>query len=1092
MEENLNIFGKNQEEIGSLDKNLVLRTKGRVYIRYGRKYIELLDDKGNLKISIPKIPKKVNSLDEIKTNGIYLYDDKLYAYVDGDLIQITGIEGNYIQYEGDQNLSQDQISTAQSNIGLTFNSIEAAKKVIKKGIVFVGNDIVYIEDENTVSLLTTLNSPIKEINTIKENPAINNSAIIYTNGVWNYERIVTYPEFEELINQINNQENENEEDEESDDIFDPIQYSKVYILKSSEIVYQEPENENDEYTIIEKIIFTTEPSCEMQDGDIAIISFYGTKCKLLSQNGQYLQPEYIEIKDSEGDISYQDVRDVLTLNFRYKENALYLIDNDGNETLFELKNMSYYDPDGEEVEYIEYNNKFYAFPKGLEKELQGHNLYVKAESENPYKFKIDYAHAEIALEENYPTNSEGKTKEEKAKPKIIPHTVLGDLDDKSEYYNSPAKSFRTYQDKENSQGLYSDQAVFNGAEFRQPLDYEEPEEPENSEEEKKYTDVEVYNFPRYSKTLDEILCTKHQEIEDGDDFDDVIPTIRWIKNNSAKLNEPLNEINKIDSTHLEAETVEEKKVHIIEEADEEHGYVILSRPDGTWGFFNLGKWMANIGAELQKFTVSWYLNEGDETPYTTTQVNNNTTATAPSTNPTKKHYKFLGWDYDGSPITKDTSIYAKWEYISPKVFITLNPAFIGSEGGDTLVSYWVEWDGDLITEGITVVGKYSNITYEDTESPYIEYNKVNHKLTIKESQFSVLGKINFTASFEGEYGDIVTATATLQQRPAGALALPEFDLMKFSMEWTNIVDAIPENSFQYGNSNWKWEDNKLYELVDGSWVESERTEAWKQESDSKYKAYIRNDSSSAWYNVVGDLDTYTYVSGANIPITEEKTLEQYPVGFRGNSRRTINGLYLQSDWTVIVRKDVTKLFDPDYEEFTEENITSGKDIYDAYQYLTWSGDNINSGGEYTVVNFKKTVNNIVRSGQKAVFFYIKAGWYRWNGFGDFNVAYNIYKLNSDDKGLVSPKSEYVFNPEDSSVEELEVSSNKLLGLHNIKDSGSGTPDVTYGNPVATLYYDLTSKEITFIRGYYTENDIYGSTPSDSEFTWIYPVVEGGE
>lgn len=47
MQETLNIFGKNQEEIGSLDKNLVLRTLGQIYIRYGKKYLELIDNQGN-------------------------------------------------------------------------------------------------------------------------------------------------------------------------------------------------------------------------------------------------------------------------------------------------------------------------------------------------------------------------------------------------------------------------------------------------------------------------------------------------------------------------------------------------------------------------------------------------------------------------------------------------------------------------------------------------------------------------------------------------------------------------------------------------------------------------------------------------------------------------------------------------------------------------------------------------------------------------------------------------------------------------------------------------------------------------------------
>jgi hypothetical protein len=45
--------------------------------------------------------------------------------------------------------------------------------------------------------------------------------------------------------------------------------------------------------------------------------------------------------------------------------------------------------------------------------------------------------------------------------------------------------------------------VFTSVEFRQPLEYEEPEN-DNS-----ITDVEIYNYPRYSKILNKILCKMH-------------------------------------------------------------------------------------------------------------------------------------------------------------------------------------------------------------------------------------------------------------------------------------------------------------------------------------------------------------------------------------------------------------------------------------------------------------------------------------------------------------------------------------------------------------------------------------------------------
>lgn len=42
------MFNSQYEELGSLDKNLILNTKGKVKIRYGNKFIDLLDENGHI------------------------------------------------------------------------------------------------------------------------------------------------------------------------------------------------------------------------------------------------------------------------------------------------------------------------------------------------------------------------------------------------------------------------------------------------------------------------------------------------------------------------------------------------------------------------------------------------------------------------------------------------------------------------------------------------------------------------------------------------------------------------------------------------------------------------------------------------------------------------------------------------------------------------------------------------------------------------------------------------------------------------------------------------------------------------------------
>lgn len=80
-----NMFGN---EIGSLSENLVLNTAGKVKIRFGQKYIDLLNDKGQLNVTVPKIIKSIKSKREMKTNGFYYLDNNLFAHIDGVTLPI--------------------------------------------------------------------------------------------------------------------------------------------------------------------------------------------------------------------------------------------------------------------------------------------------------------------------------------------------------------------------------------------------------------------------------------------------------------------------------------------------------------------------------------------------------------------------------------------------------------------------------------------------------------------------------------------------------------------------------------------------------------------------------------------------------------------------------------------------------------------------------------------------------------------------------------------------------------------------------------------------------------------------------------------
>lgn len=111
----LKIFNSNYEEIGSLNKNLVLNTQGKVKIRFNKKFIDLLDNNGNINVKIPNTIQKEDSVDKIKSNGIYFVDNTLYIYYEGTMVKVTG---EVVQSD------EEKETTVPSIVGLEFGLSE--------------------------------------------------------------------------------------------------------------------------------------------------------------------------------------------------------------------------------------------------------------------------------------------------------------------------------------------------------------------------------------------------------------------------------------------------------------------------------------------------------------------------------------------------------------------------------------------------------------------------------------------------------------------------------------------------------------------------------------------------------------------------------------------------------------------------------------------------------------------------------------------------------------------------------------------------------------------------------------------------------
>lgn len=106
-------------KLGDLNNNLTLQTKGKVYINYGKKFFELLNDKGELNVKFPKYFQKKDSVDEISSNGIFLINDSLYINIEGLLFQLAGsINDKFLSYTVDQQLTEEQKELVIKNLGI--------------------------------------------------------------------------------------------------------------------------------------------------------------------------------------------------------------------------------------------------------------------------------------------------------------------------------------------------------------------------------------------------------------------------------------------------------------------------------------------------------------------------------------------------------------------------------------------------------------------------------------------------------------------------------------------------------------------------------------------------------------------------------------------------------------------------------------------------------------------------------------------------------------------------------------------------------------------------------------------------------------
>jgi hypothetical protein len=139
MSDNVQLFGSSYSQFGNSDSDLLLKTRGKVKVQYGSKFIDIIKD-GKINSDTDFI-FSVKSLDKISKNGIYIVNgDSVYVKFDklAPIFLAGSSDNTYVSFLTKQETTANQKYTALSNIGFSYKSIsDVSESSLQNGIIYV-------------------------------------------------------------------------------------------------------------------------------------------------------------------------------------------------------------------------------------------------------------------------------------------------------------------------------------------------------------------------------------------------------------------------------------------------------------------------------------------------------------------------------------------------------------------------------------------------------------------------------------------------------------------------------------------------------------------------------------------------------------------------------------------------------------------------------------------------------------------------------------------------------------------------------------------------------------------------------------------
>lgn len=158
----VNLFGRSYSSNGSTDSDYLIKTKGKVKVQCGSKFIDLIKD-GALNVDSKCIYREssVGSKD-----GIYVLDDSsVILVVNGNQINLNSDGNAYVSFLKEQASTPDQKYYALQNIGFSYSTLtDLNESSLQNGIIYIENTqkLYIIKDGVATEYYANIQNPYPE------------------------------------------------------------------------------------------------------------------------------------------------------------------------------------------------------------------------------------------------------------------------------------------------------------------------------------------------------------------------------------------------------------------------------------------------------------------------------------------------------------------------------------------------------------------------------------------------------------------------------------------------------------------------------------------------------------------------------------------------------------------------------------------------------------------------------------------------------------------------------------------------------------------------------------------------------------------